>query len=280
MSNAFGNRVATVPIPTVAHDAWKPEKTRARRRSIIREFALNTSTHALPGIARSQSKHNRIFWTISFLIFTGVMIYFITQSIIKYFQYPSQTSISIVVELPQLFPAVTICNYSPARSDTFMPGYLEYLEKRNITNIRDDNKTSIERTFYLRDFLISIVNDQDIQVKYFFSLKNMLIGCMYNTQPCGEGDFIMFASSVHGLCYTFNARTKNDSGENLRRTNQNGGTGRLTLSLYAHSHLYVPYAAEGRLYSSNHRYPHLSYVIQQMYRQVWLPWFMTILKCL
>ena len=48
---------------------------RPRRRSIIREFCLNTSTHALPSIARSESIHNRLFWSISFLAFLAIMIY-------------------------------------------------------------------------------------------------------------------------------------------------------------------------------------------------------------
>ena len=101
-------------------------KTERRRRSIIREFALNTSTHALPGIARSQSKHNRIFWSISFLTFTGIMIYFVVQSLRNYFQYPTQTSVSIVVERSQIFPAVTICNYGAGRSDMSSAEYLNF----------------------------------------------------------------------------------------------------------------------------------------------------------
>src|SRR4051812_13498924 len=73
MSKPVSNRIAT-DIPTIG-EVWTSETLKHRRRSIIREFALNTSTHGLPGIARSESKHNRVFWTISFLIFTGIMIF-------------------------------------------------------------------------------------------------------------------------------------------------------------------------------------------------------------
>lgn len=37
------------------------KEKRRRRRSIIRNFCLNTSAHGLPGIARSQSIWNRLF---------------------------------------------------------------------------------------------------------------------------------------------------------------------------------------------------------------------------
>ena len=57
----------------------EPVRKRRRARSIINEFFLNTSTHGLPGIARSESIHNRLFWIATLSCFTGIMLYFITQ---------------------------------------------------------------------------------------------------------------------------------------------------------------------------------------------------------
>ena len=117
------------PIATVrpAHGGTAEARANvSRRRSIIREFALNTSTHGIPRIARGRSKHNRLFWTVSLLIFTGVMLYFITTSIQEYLQYPTQTLVSIKEDWEQTFPAVTICNYSPIRSDSFMAPFAAY----------------------------------------------------------------------------------------------------------------------------------------------------------
>ena len=67
----------------------KEEAKMHRRRSIIQEFSLNTSTHGIPGIARSTSVINRVFWSIVFLVFTGVMLYFTIQAIRAYFEYPT-----------------------------------------------------------------------------------------------------------------------------------------------------------------------------------------------
>ena len=127
-----------IAIPTIHPVTERRTSSTRRRRSIIREFALNTSTHALPGIARSQSIHNCIFWTASFVLFTGVMIYFVSQSIISYFQYPTQTLVSVRIDQRQTFPAVTICNLIPYRYDTAIDPLLEYAKGKNITNMTRD----------------------------------------------------------------------------------------------------------------------------------------------
>ncbi|CAF1235385.1 unnamed protein product [Rotaria sp. Silwood1] len=79
------------------------ETKKYRRRSIIREFCLNTFTPALPDIARSESIHNRLFWLISCISFILIMIYFIVQAILAYFEYSTQIDISYVSEWPQYF---------------------------------------------------------------------------------------------------------------------------------------------------------------------------------
>ena len=73
----------------------------------------------------------------------------------------------------------------------------------------------------------------------------MLIDCVYNDEKCTAQDFISFLSSAHDLCYTFNAKMKAVNETQIRRINDNGRLGKLTLELYAHSHLYVPNSPEG-----------------------------------
>ncbi len=68
-------------------EALKLEPRFHRHRPIIREYSLITSTDGVPGIVISATIHNRIFWTVLFLIITDIIIYFITQSIIAYFSY-------------------------------------------------------------------------------------------------------------------------------------------------------------------------------------------------
>lgn len=244
MPNLENNRVTPV-VSSIPQEAWIEEPSRSERRAIIREFALNTSTHGLPGIARSESKHNCIFWAISFLIFLGIMIFFVTESIQNYFQYPTQTSVSIVVERSQAFPAVTFCNYAPARYDQIIVPFLNYTNSLNITNTNDTTVFTFQQAVVLRQYLVEQLNAGQSIDNVFFSIDIMLINCTYNGQLCTSDDFITFLSSAYGRCYTFNAKTKNSNGSNLRYTNDYGGSGKLQLRLYAHNHLYIPYTTEG-----------------------------------
>lgn len=245
MFNSTKNNKITA-ISTAKTDVWMDEIALPRRRSIIREFALNTSTHALPGIARSQSKHNRIFWSISFVIFTGVMSYFVTQTIINYFQYPTQTSVSIVIERSPLFPAVTVCNISPVRADTLLGEFFNYTDSLNITQPNQTRTINFRLAQLLRQYLIEKVNRNESIKPYFFPLGKMLISCFYNNVRCTVADFITFESSNYGHCFTFNARTKSTNHSPIRTIHDYGSIGFLQLRLYAHSHLYVPTAADGR----------------------------------
>ena len=243
MIQEMNNKVA--PNDAVHHQAWKPEERKPRRRSIIREFALNTSTHGLPGMARSESKHNCFFWTVSFFIFLGIMTFFITQAIRNYFSYPTQTTLSYVVERPQAFPAVTFCNYMPARYDYLIKDLLNYTNSLGITNTSDTTTFTLTQAATIRDFLRYKLDTNQSITEYFFSIDSMLINCTYNYLQCTSSDFITFLSSHYGSCYTFNAKLKNTSLAGIRYTNDNGGVGQLKLRLYAHSNLYVPYLNEG-----------------------------------
>ncbi|CAF1523016.1 unnamed protein product [Rotaria sordida] len=210
-------------------------------RSIIREFSLNTSTHGIPGIARSRSIQNRIFWCISTLIFTGVMIFFITQSIRAYFEYPSQTSVSIAVEWPQAFPAVTICNYSPLRYDRFIGSFLNYTNTLNLTNTTDTTNFTFAQSLYINDFLVYKLNQGESLNDLFFPLESMMMDCVYNKISCYATNFTSFISSAYGLCYTFNAKLRDSFNTRVRNSSENGGTGVLQTHFYVHQHQYVPY---------------------------------------
>lgn len=218
--------------------------------SIIREFALNTSTHGLPGIARSESILNRIFWTVSFISFTGVLIYFVCHAILQYFTYPTNTVLSIVSQQSQQFPAVTVCNYSPYRVDLLMEAVQNYSASLNRTlsiDINNYNQSEIEFVF---NFIIDLVNQNNLSSDFMFSLKSLMVSCSYNGYSCTVNDFISFISPTYGLCYTFNALLKNGTDEDIRLTDENGNFGTLKLRFYTHNHLYFPLVTKGL--SSSH----------------------------
>ena len=225
-------------------EALKSRPQLLRRRSIIRDFSVNTSTHGIPSIARSHSIHNRLFWIVSTLIFTGVMLFFVTKSIMTYFTYPTQTSVTVVIERSQPFPAVSVCNYSPVRFDQFIGPFLNFTNSRNLTNTTDNSTITFQQANRIRDFFQFLFNQGESVANYLFPLSTILLGCIYNGYDCNASDFVPFLSATHGRCYTFNAKMENNRSR-TRLTTDNGGIGRLSLRLYAHQHQYVPYISEG-----------------------------------
>ena len=243
LKQTMNNQVA--PSTAKVQEAWKSEPPRRRRRSIIKEFALNTTVHGLPSIAQSHSKYNCMFWTVSFLIFAGAMTYFVMESIKVYFQYPTQTSVNIVVEPRQTFPAVTFCNKSPVRYDQAARTFLNYTNSTNTALINDSSLMTYNQFLMFYNTMGEMFNAGIMMSEIFFSIDMMLINCYYNGQTCTKDDFISFYSSLHGFCYTFNAQSKLANATAVREINEAGGPGRLILRFYTYSHSYVPYLSEG-----------------------------------
>ncbi|UJR24443.1 hypothetical protein I4U23_005819 [Adineta vaga] len=239
MTNYSIQHITTV-FPINA-DALESRSKLGQRRDIIKEFSLNTSAHGIPGIARSQSIPNRIFWLISFVAFTGIMLYFIITAVLAYYSYPTQTTIDSIYEWPQTFPGVTICNYSPYRYDTLIEPFLNYTNSLNLTNTNNTNIFTKQQSLYISDFARYIINHNESLIEYYYPLKEMLIKCTYNGINCSANDFVSFISQIYGLCYTFNADASNINNGQLHYNNDNGMSGLLQLDLYIHSHQYVPY---------------------------------------
>lgn len=206
-----------------------------RRRSIIHEFCSNTTAHALPAIARSENRWNRLFWSITFVIFFGIMIFFVVQSIRAYFQYETTIDNSFETEQPAYFPAISFCNISPIRFDKIVEPLI------NFTNFTLTNPIDPIVISRIDDFLIDQLNRNQSLKSYSFSLASMLFSCSFNGQLCSEKNFTTFISAAYGLCFTFNAKLKNIVGGGIRIGTTLGSSGIFNLNLYIHKQQYVPY---------------------------------------
>ena len=243
MSDSVIDRVATI-FPVDLKELKRGGKF-VRRRSIVREFALNTSTHGIPRIASAQTKHNRLFWTISLLIFTGVMLYFIVTSIQEYFEYPTQTLVSLVQDSGQSFAAVTICSYSSIRFDRFMEPFIQYTNERNLTDTNDTSVLTREQLQYTVDFFIDYVNRNQSVKEFLYPMEELLISCTYNSLNCTAADFVQFEASEHGLCHTFNGKANHIRNGSLFSATDYGKDGTLVLQLYSRSHPALPQSIAG-----------------------------------
>ena len=218
---------------------------RPRRRSIVREFAVTTSAHGIPGIARSRSRYNRLFWIVSFVTFVSITLIFVGREIRNYFEHPTQTSVEMNNERPQYFPAFTICNLAPVRYDRFIRPFINYTNSLNLSQITGPDSFSSDTIRHLLDFFQMKLNRNESLDQFFFPLSSMLIRCVYNGKICSAKDFTSFSLPTFGFCYTFNAKIKGI--DHVRYTNENGRAGSLYLRFYVHHHQYVPFIREGQL---------------------------------
>jgi len=237
----MSNKVNTTSIEhSLDEEIIKDKKKSNDYSRILREFSLNTTAHGLPGIARSESIHNCIYWSIALICFTGFMIYLIIQAILAYFNYPTQIDLSYDAEWPQYFPAFSFCNVGGIRFDQFIGPFLNYM------NLTMDNMTTVlsfDQILLIGSFIQDLLNNNGSMEPFFYPLSSMLYSCSFNSEPCSSTDFIPFITATYGLCYTFNAKLKNSNGTNIRY----GGTGKLELGLYVHSHQYLPYLIDSML---------------------------------
>jgi hypothetical protein len=243
MSDKTIQHIATV-LPISSNTLRKGTKYR-RRRSILKEFSLNTSTHGIPGIARSRSIANRLYWSVLFTSFVGIMVFFVVKDINTYLQYQTHTVVARKFHWPLEFPAVTICNYSPLRLDRFVRPFLQYINVLNQTN-------TTNRTYILPNevrHIFSFLHEHLIRNQYskdlYYPLQDMLISCKYNSIACNVTNFTEIAVKEYGLCYTYNSKRKNMYNGGIVYSSDGGGPGELNLELYVHHHQYIPYLSNG-----------------------------------
>ena len=77
---------------------------------IFKQWFLNSPSHGIRRISRSNSLAGTIFWSITFVGFTILMCFFITTVIMKYIEYPTKINLSVrQYRDPNHYPAVTFC---------------------------------------------------------------------------------------------------------------------------------------------------------------------------
>ncbi|CAF1068437.1 unnamed protein product [Adineta ricciae] len=176
-----------------------------RRRSIVIDYLIATSTHGLRGVGRAYSKSNKIFWIITFTFATGLMFYFVISAILQYFAYPTQTNVEINLDPQMNFPAVTICSGNPnpyKRINASLVDFFYRLYPSNVT-FNQSFLNSLQIPLYID--LFNRNKTEELQ-SISFQLTDMMLSCTYNGISCLNA-FITSITPSFGNCYTFNWKT-------------------------------------------------------------------------
>ncbi|CAF1229736.1 unnamed protein product [Adineta ricciae] len=176
-----------------------------RRRSIVIDYLLATSTHGLRSVGRAYSAWNRCFWILIFMTAFGLMLVFVVSSIIEYFNYPTQTSTLIRLDRKMPFPAVTVCNTNPYRRDKLNESLVKYYYQQFPSN--SSINLSVFDTLAIA-LIVDLFNSNKTEELSLigFQLSDILLGCQFNGIDCSNS-FTRSLTSGLGNCFTFNWKT-------------------------------------------------------------------------
>jgi hypothetical protein len=176
-----------------------------RRRSILLEYLITTSTHGLRSVGRAYSTCNRLVWIVTFTVACVLMLSFIVSSVLQYLSYPTQTNVEIVFNPTMPFPAVTICSGTPYRYDKINESLVDFFYR-----LYPSNATFNQSSLNLLSLPLMVDlfnrNRTDQLVSMGFRLSDMLLQCTYNEINCSNA-FTLSISSILGNCFTFNWKT-------------------------------------------------------------------------
>jgi hypothetical protein len=205
----------------------------ASLKLIIIEQFLTTTAHALPNIFRTGNIILKIIWLFAFLACGSYCVASVVKTFTEYLTFPTYTSTEIIKEVSTKFPAVTICNLktiNTTRSSSYFKAFYEF----NYENYMMPFEYIISQQYIIR----SIVNNDkyftyESRKKIGFELKDMLISCYFNYQPCDVNDFTYIYDPLLGNCYTFNKGVHdNGSTNSIKKVSVAGTLYGLILELY------------------------------------------------
>jgi Amiloride-sensitive sodium channel len=199
----------------------------------IVRWGKSSSSHGIPNIFSTKNRAVRMMWVTFFIGSFSYCVYTIITSIVEYSQYKTTVSISKVQQVPQIFPAITLCNINSfsEKNDSLLnflttavhrPECLEYMKTdRKCNQAKNqsekhcaDNKSKLKSCFVGMPFSISTVKglianyvtDDIIEKKNLgIEFNDLVFDCNFNRGRCNKNNFTRFWSHEYGNCFTFNA---------------------------------------------------------------------------
>jgi hypothetical protein len=203
----------------------KPEENASSLRKDLKkafkEWLSSSTSHGLPNVVRTNNNLIKIMWITFFIISSAICGYFLATSILEYLKREVVSRMYVVYELPTPFPAVTICNNYPFLTNQSKEFVNEILGKYNLTNIGKENYFGSKKVdLILTNYILSLngfnPNLTDEFRKTLSYLKeDMLLYCVYNTNPCDPAYFDYYYDLMYGNCFRFNAG-RNSTGHNIK----------------------------------------------------------------
>lgn len=185
-------------------------------KKLFKESALNSTSHSIPKIIRTEIIIIKILWFILTLIGVGASAYVIVKAIMDFCKRDVVTKVRIIHEDFPLFPTVTICNLNPivTKSGINIINSEMQFDNKTYEEILDEENSEVYYYYLaiLNNIATNWTNDRKKELGY--SYNDMIIKCDFmRYRTCEEKDFDWYYSPKYGNCYRFNSGYYNNKTE-------------------------------------------------------------------
>ncbi|CAF0715638.1 unnamed protein product [Brachionus calyciflorus] len=169
---------------------------------VIEETLLNSTSHGIPSIIRSDKLAIRLMWIIFTIISTGLCGFMIVQSILNYFSFETTSKIQVITETNAIFPTVTICN-----TNYFTTKYsAEFINNLSLEIPLGSNYFDYIKYYTIRKIILSDDELRSNSYKFGDTFKKLIINCKLSTIDCKSEEYwIYYYHQLYGNCYQINA---------------------------------------------------------------------------
>jgi hypothetical protein len=199
----------------------------------LRLWLEQTTIHGVPRIYRTRSLLLRIFWLACFTLCASYLLYALVKTLIDYAECDVTTNISQQRAPSIPFPTITVCNKypfkvnaNPAVAAIIQASYSNLSAQSTPKSLYNVDK---QLEYLTRSSLLNRNFSHSDRLKFFLTLDEMLIQCVYNNHECyPTTDFERHEYSYrYGFCYKFNSGytsqgLSDDSGEASGRVGPQG----------------------------------------------------------
>jgi hypothetical protein len=173
--------------------------------NILKENLTNEFCATIYSSFESTCWGRKIFVTLFLLTASVLASYTTLDLILTYLEYGVTTTRRTIYEEQKTFPKVTFCNVNPF---TTKYGYELVRNALNQTLIDEMSyNQKYEIAYVIRSVLSLALENTSIsnRQRIGHDLKDVLIGCRFNFEPCTHEDFVWEWDSHYGNCYSFNS---------------------------------------------------------------------------
>ncbi|CAD5209711.1 unnamed protein product [Bursaphelenchus okinawaensis] len=183
---------------------------------ILRDFAGWTSTHAVPHMAMADKVWIFLFWTLVFIVCSGIMCFMIYTSVVKFLRFPTDLT-SRLYPGKQNFPCITVCNMNPWKLSMIQGTPLEGLVTAYEAGVQNDYYGFQKKPFTMTDamratrwtrFMYEELNELDIATNgsLSYSFDDIMLRCQFLEDACNfTNNLNSFYDPYFGRCHTINS---------------------------------------------------------------------------